>query len=337
MKVAIFNDTRPTSHYGCMLVMKNLLEELDQLGIDVCWTYPVSNDWRKNKNAILNKPKVDAIIVNGEGTIHHAEERKFAMALASLAEFVQKKFNIPCYLINATLHKNSDRTYRLLSAYRAIYVRDQRSLHELNKAGLPGKYVPDLTFAGGSKDPSPGGNGTCVIDSAVKEDYVELKNYAEQFKLPFRSMIVARPGNAKFLRSPRPYVKNIYRWLKSERKISTNPDSYIEFLRNYDLVLTGRYHTVTMCIKNQVPFVALESNTPKVNSLLLDVYNSSGRSMTIEEFKQDSDKGKYLFSNTEIKSMTDFCQHAEVSIHLMLKKISEDIRFGKGSEYCYEE
>lgn len=332
MKVAIFNDTRTTSHYGCMLVMRNLLKELQDAGIEVSWTYPVSTDWRKNKRTILKKPKVDAIIVNGEGTIHRAEERKFAMALASLAKFAEKNMATPCYLVNATLHKNSPRVYELISHYRAVYVRDQKSLQELNAAGVAGKYVPDLTFAGDSKAPAKAVKGACVIDSAVKEDSAALKDYAEEQKIPFRSMIVARPGNAKFIRSPRPYVKNVYRWLKSERRISTDPDAYISYLREHSLVITGRYHTVTMCVKNQIPFVALESNTPKVNSLLTDIFSDASRSMKMDDVKEVRE---LPFSDQEVHDIEMFCDMAKQAIQLMIRSIATDIASDKVNNYSY--
>ena len=87
IKVAIINDTRVTSHYGCMLVMENLLALLEKNDVEIVWTWDVSIDWRKYKSKIQNKPKVDAIIVNGEGTIHHSKDRKFAKALAEFAQF----------------------------------------------------------------------------------------------------------------------------------------------------------------------------------------------------------------------------------------------------------
>ena len=244
--------------------------------------------------------------------------------------------NTPCYLVNATLHKNSESVYQLLSRYRAIYVRDRKSLAELNDAGLTGQYVPDLTFAGASEYGAQGNYSGCVIDSAVKEDRAALSAYAKENNLPYRSMIVARPGNAKFLRSPRPYVKNIYHWLKSERKISLNPDSYISYLRQYKLVVTGRYHTVTMCVKNKIPFVALESNTPKVNSLLHDIFSDAHRSMTMDDVKKiDLNKG-IQFSEKEIESINTFCTDAESSIKKMIKGISVDIASIRSASYRYD-
>lgn len=317
--------------------MRNLIAELEAVGIDVLWTFPVSTDWRKHQNSIRKKPKVDAFIVNGEGTIHRANERKFAMALVSLAEFAEKELSTPSYLINSTLHKNPDSAYQLLSHYRAIYVRDQRSLNELNQAGLKGAYVPDLTFAGQGLSLPLGKLKGCVIDSAIKEDTAKLKLYAEQQGFDFRSMIVARPENAKFLRSPRPYVKNVYRWLSGEYKVSTDPDSYIQYLKQHQLVVTGRYHTVTMCIKNEIPFVALESNTPKVNSLLNDVFGHSDRSLTLEQIESSDLSNGLAFSEADTHAMRSFCQSARDNIHSMIADIKADIESPRTTDFDYAE
>jgi hypothetical protein len=56
--IAIVNDTRITSHYGCMLVMENLLVLLVKNNVELTWNLDVSVDWRKHTNKILNKPKV---------------------------------------------------------------------------------------------------------------------------------------------------------------------------------------------------------------------------------------------------------------------------------------
>ena len=179
--------------------------------MEVGWTWNVSVDWRKHKKAIMQKPNVDAIIVNGEGTIHHSKDRKFAKALAEFAGFSNSTLKTPCYLINSTLFQNAEEEYNKLKEYRAIYVRDKGSLEELESFNLKGKYIPDLTFAYNAykyseRKPT---KGAVIVDSAIKEDNPILKRFAEAHHVPFKGMIVARRKNAKFIKSPRPYIKNI--------------------------------------------------------------------------------------------------------------------------------
>jgi exopolysaccharide biosynthesis predicted pyruvyltransferase EpsI len=337
IKIAIINDTRVTSHYGCMLVMENLLALLEKNNVEVVWTWQVSIDWRKHKSEILNKPPVDAIIVNGEGTIHHSKDRKFAKALAEFAEFSYQVLKTPAYLINATLYKNDAAEYEKLKAYRAIYVRDKGSLEELESFKLEGKYVPDLTFAKNKTEypkllPT---QKTVIIDSAIKEDNPILKDFANANDLPFKSMIVARRRNAKFIRSPRPYVKNILKYIATDRKLSTAPSTYIQYLRNHSLVITGRYHTVSMCIKNKIPFVAIDSNTPKIRYLLTDAIGETKRNITITELNNINLSNDYQYSDGELEKMGDFIKKSENMIDQMISHIVKDIEMDQSNKYCY--
>tara|TARA_R110001583_G_scaffold19270_1_gene75624 strand:- start:74 stop:1093 length:1020 start_codon:yes stop_codon:yes gene_type:complete len=338
IRIAIVNDTRITSHYGCMLVMENLLALLDKNNVEVIWTWDVSVDWRKHKNEIIKKPTVDAIIVNGEGTIHHSKDRKFAKALAEFAQFSNETLKTPSYLINATLYQNDAQEYKKLKEYRAIYVRDKGSLEELESFGLFGKYVPDLTFAKNNHQYSSllPTQKAVVVDSAIKEDNPVLRSYAEKNKISFKSMIVARPSNAKFLRSPRPYVKNIIKYIKTDRKISTAPSTYINYLRDYRLVITGRYHTVSMCLKNKIPFIAIDSNTPKIRYLLADALGQADRNININELDNLDYFQDRVFSDFEIKKMDIFLRSAEEMIDSMMSNIVSDIHDKQLDKYNFQ-
>jgi len=336
IKIAIINDTRVTSHYGCMLVMENLLSLLKEKEVEVVWTWPVSVDWRKHKRVIKSKPKVDAIIVNGEGTIHHSKDRKFAKALAEFARYSNTELNTPSYLINATLFKNEWEEYESLKEYRAIYVRDKGSLKELESFKLDGRYVPDLTFAKNSTEYSElkPNKKIVIIDSAVKEDNSLLKEFATKNNIEFKSMIVSRPRNARFIRSPRPYIKNVIKWVCGDYRVSTKPKTYIQFLRDYELVITGRYHTVSMCIKNQIPFIAIESNTPKIKYLLQDAIHSDSRSININSLDTLDLKEFTKFTDAEIKGITNFIDASEAAISTMINSVVDDI--GSVGNYKYD-
>ncbi|HHT00089.1 MAG TPA: polysaccharide pyruvyl transferase family protein [Thiomicrospira sp.] len=325
IRVAIINDTRPTHHYGCMLVMENLTRLLSENGVEVVWTWPVGIDWRKYKHKIKQQPKVEAIIVNGEGTIHHSAERKHARALSEFANFAKKDLDTPSYLINATLHKNSAQAYENLKAYRLIYVRDKGSLQELQSFGLPGVYVPDLTFAkAGDYIYQPSKRG-CVIDTALKSEIPLLKQYCQKHGFDFRSMVVARPSNANFFKSPRPFVKNVYKWLMGDRKVSTQPSAFIEYLAEHEIVITGRYHTVSMCLKNKIPFVAIESNTPKISFLLDDALKDRSRIISFSDLDKLDVEVYGHYSPEELHYLQEFINRAENEIQKMIITVIQDI------------
>lgn len=338
IKIAIINDTRITSHYGCMLVMENLLALLGKNNVEVIWTWDVSVDWRKHKGKLLKKPKVDAIIVNGEGTIHHSKDRKFAKALAEFGSFSNNILQTPCYLINATLYKNAAEEYEKLKEYRAIYVRDKGSLEELESFKLTGKYVPDLTFAANSTKYLTNNplKGPVVVDSAIKQDNPVLIDFAERNGFPFKSMIVARRRNAKFIRSPRPYVKNIVKYFASDWNVSTAPSAYIQYLRDHRFVITGRYHTVSMCIKNQIPFIAIDSNTPKIRYLLNDAIGETKRNIQITELNQINVSESYGYSAIELEKMSQFLEKAEIMIDEMIFNIINDVKTDRLEKFFYQ-
>jgi polysaccharide pyruvyl transferase WcaK-like protein len=337
IKIAIINDTRKSSHFGCMLVMDNLLTLLEKNNVEVVWTWAVSVDWRKHKKKIMKKPKVDAIIVNGEGTIHHSKDRNSAKALAEFACFSNEVLKTPSYLINATLYENDAAEYQKLKEYRAIYVRDKGSLQELGQHHLEGKYVPDLTFAKNNRqyqEHLPTEN-VVVVDSVIKKDNPVLKLFAEKNNFPFKSMIVARPSNASFLRSPRPYAKNIVKYLKEDRNVSRSPTAYVNYLRNYQLVITGRYHTVTMCLKNKIPFLAVDSNTPKIRFLLDDALGQADRNINITELDDLNIIDGKQFSEAEVERMNVFIQSGEEMIDSMIISVIEDVKSKHTDRYHY--
>lgn len=340
MRVAIINDTRTTHHYGCMLVMENLCRLLEESGAEIVWTWPVSVDWRRCRRKIMAMPDVDAIIINGEGTIHHNYERRFSQALIDFVAFSAQELKRPCYLLNATLHANNDDAYRVLSDARAIYVRDKGSLAELEGKGkLSGRYVPDLTFAANQahSDKTVSSDDLLVVDSAIKADNLLLAQFAETNNFDFRSMVVARPSNARFLRSPRPWVKNILRWLSTERNISTEPSSYIADLNAYGGVVTGRYHTVTMCLKNRIPFLTLESNTPKIHYLLTDILGDTSRSISPIALDNFTPSNVKPYSAEELAAISVFTTEAEVAIASMVVSIIDDIRNGAHGDFRYRD
>src|SRR3546814_2757179 len=100
-KVALFNDTRPDGHFGCSLVIRQLVGLLRSQELEVSWFWPVGKDWH---GAIEDRlAGLDAIVVNGEGTIHRASERDRARWLTELGP-IASKHGLPSFLDNARLH-----------------------------------------------------------------------------------------------------------------------------------------------------------------------------------------------------------------------------------------
>ncbi|MDR9500083.1 MAG: polysaccharide pyruvyl transferase family protein [Hydrogenovibrio sp.] len=322
MKVAIINDTRPTRHYGCLMVMTNLERLLQKHGVEVIWTWPVSQDWRKHKDKIEAMPEVDMILVNGEGTIHHAPRRWQAQALLEFAAFSHQTLKRPCYLINATLYANEDSCIAHLNDFDEIYVRDRASFETLTQQGVAARLVMDLTFAFEPSVPyQPESGRICVVDSVMQTDVPWLKKFKKHWQCPYRSMVVARPDNYSFWKRPRKTIVETVKWFFRDRNRSLDPAEFETFLSGCELVVTGRYHTVTMCLKNKIPFVALESNTPKISFLLKEVFGHTDRVMPSKSLLTLNPQDWASFSKEEAMAMDRFLHQARVDNAAMVETL----------------
>lgn len=326
MRIAIINDTRSTNHYGCLMVMRNIELLLKNKGVNVVWTWPVGIDWRKHKTAIMNKPQVDAIIVNGEGTIHHGPQRWQAAALAEFAEFAQKVLKVPVFLINSTLYANEKSLYDDLRFYNAIYVRDRMSHEELNEIKIENNFVPDMTFSIPSSVIPDQVKDICVVDSVMQSDLPFLKYFGRKHRADYCSMVVSRPSNYSFWKKPRRFFLTSFKWLLKERSRSLDPKEFEKFLGHYRLVVTGRYHTVTMCLKNYIPFVALESNTPKISYLLTEIFGHNRRVLSAKDLDSIKLEDWNKYSDDEIVAINNFLKKAEDSNLEMIHKLTDYIK-----------
>ena len=322
MRIAIINDTRSTNHYGCLMVMRNIELLLKNQGADVVWAWPVGVDWRKRRSEIVNKPKVDAIIVNGEGTIHHGPRRWQAEALAEFAEFSKNTLKTPVFLINATLYANEKSLYECLKYYNVIYVRDRISHMELNNLNIENEFVPDMTFAVPSNLVSDHVKNVCVVDSVMQSDIPFLRRFSKKHQADYCSMVVARPSNYSFFKKPRRFLLTSFKWLINERLRSLDPKEFEKYLGHYKLVVTGRYHTVTMCLKNRIPFVALESNTPKISYLLNEVFGNTKRVLYVKDLDYIKLEEWNTYSNDELAAIDYFLQKAEDSNLKMIQELT---------------
>ena len=250
MKVALINDTGGRGHYGCDLVMNELRRGLFSNQLATAWVHPVGLDWRPISSELLGREAVQGVVVNGEGSIHHSAWHKRASFLAEFASFAKERLQVPSFLVNATITEIDDSVAGHLGAYEEIFVRDSGTQRELAGYGLSSVVVPDLTI-GASLPIANARSGICVIDSVVKEVQVALIALAEREGWQHCSL--------------------------HDRKENIGIEAFSQFLSSHRLVITGRYHAVTMCLATRTPFLALESNTPKISWLLDDVFGNRRR------------------------------------------------------------
>lgn len=326
MKIALFNDTSITQHYGCTIVMENLESLLKHQGIEISYMWPVGYDWRTRINDLKNISDVDAIIVNGEGSIHHSDSRDRAVYLSQLAEFSHTELEKPAYLINSTIASNTKETYTDLQKFNKIYVRESMSESELNTHNITAQITPDLSMAEPFKNIKTR-SGILVVDSVFKELSNKLSLFSKDNGYDFVSM---QPNNQ--------LIKRIFRKLKrltidkaflpiTNQVTFVDYKKYLNLLSSKELVITGRFHTVTLCLLTKTPFVAIESNTNKISAILIDVFGNNKRVISSEDLLTGQiDLSLYAkWSKTEEEQVDSYLKSAQNKAQNMIKEIAQQI------------
>lgn len=260
--VAIINDTGGRGHHGCNLVMSELRRGLSEAGLAEAWALPGGTDWRERVDELRRRP-VDVLVVNAEGSVHHSDTRKIAVYLPEIGAFARDELGATPFMVNGTITQINDHAARALRDFRGIYVRQSGSQQELASHGLDSKVVLDLTL-GADLPAATERSGVAVTDNTRHDIAAQLRGLAKRNGWPFRTM-----------------RENIPKWKWSNPRTwiprSLDPRPFHEFLSSHELVVTGRFHTVTMCLVTRTPFVAVESNTPKISWLLDDVFGDRRR------------------------------------------------------------
>lgn len=267
----VFNDTLSDSHYGCLAVMNSLAQVLKGAGVP--FTDSVSVRHSSNVLAcegIHDKiARAKVVVVNGEGSMHHSNAR--AMGLARIARMA-KGWGKPSALVNATLYNNNEAFYEELREFGVVFVRDVASLENLKARNIPARWAPDLTFFSDLSGEIPLINVPRVGDSVLSDITQKLGALAAERGWQQRSI--------HYSGAP------------------TGHTAYVEAHRRAGFVVTGRFHDVCFCLNARVPFVAVESNTNKIEALLHDVFGETRRLLALGELS-DLDPSDWVYTDDE--------------------------------------
>lgn len=312
LRVGIINDTATSNHFGCVAVMSTIEENITAFGAEIVFSWPVDYDWRNNKDFLI-KAGVDVIIVNGEGSIHHTETRKKAMYLCEIATFAKRELHIDCHLINATINSTCANANEHLRYYTTIWVRETASQAYLAQEDIASEVVPDLSiYSPFLPLPVVGSGPVIVTDSVLPAISILLENMSSRNRL-------------QFVRMENPIAPHFYHraWVKL-RKACENPkefssynkhtnsrdfQSFVEEISLSRGVVTGRFHSVMLSIAMRTPFLALESNTPKISSVVSDVFGNTSRILIAEDLQDTRHRSlikDFSYSKTESEDLNKF-------------------------------
>ena len=274
MKVVILNDTSIDRHHGCTRVMRLLQEGLIRHGFTVSALSPVRHDWRQN--AAIRAAIEDAalIVINGEGTLHHGKPA--AANLLSVTDFAG---DTPVALVNTLYQDNPPDWSIWLKKMAYISTRDSRSADEIETCtGHRPCVVPDLSLS--ARVASRPTIDKIIYGDSIKEDVArQLADLARLQRAPLVPSISAykgmRKGDGLFARlRRRGMIARHLRRVKAANptlELYSTEEAYANRVASAGLYVTGRYHGVCYAMAAGIPFVAIKSNSWKIEALIADV------------------------------------------------------------------
>lgn len=247
-RIALFNDTGRTPHVGCRAVSSGLDRLVQRLGLTVAYR-SYFNDWRGLADKKFLKSDLPAqikgfgaVVVNGEGTIHHKGGRHLIAILRGA-----QRMGLQTHLVNAVLQGCDDHR-EVLQRLTSCTVRDLASSSYLDRLGVSHRVVFDASLHGDFlKRPAIDLTGKIVVtDGHGSRPDVVAALYRTRKRL----------GSAGAF-YPLNHADRADQWRHA-----------VADLRQAQAVITGRHHGVCLAVMAGVPFVALGSNTWKVEGLL---------------------------------------------------------------------
>lgn len=332
--VVLVNDTTTQMHHGCELVMRQILLLLAKRGIKVLATSDEGTDWRSDQAFLAAAARCDAIIVNGEGTIHH--NRPAGRILLEVTELAEQH-RIPAFLINTTYQDNPPEFKQYLDKFAAIFVREGESAKELAKIAVPSTVVPDITL---SYDYQPHSErkhigvsdssitpiskklfALCrendalflpVLRSSKYDGVFSLTELLRDVKFELTKLKLKLTGSEDYLQ-----LRNLY--------VKKSIKQFFDAVASCHAVVSGRFHVICFCILTDTPFLGIDGNSHKIQSMIKDIGLSPERIISEDSPLSISLNSFSSYSHEEMVLIKEFKFKAVNDINKMFDAISSEI------------
>lgn len=318
----LLNDTtREIGHIGCFLTIQNINKACRESGINIVDYDPVING-SFDESAFRDRlTKCDLVLVNGEGSLHH----NAASTLFNKCE-IAKKTGKKIFLINSVWQANT-KTRSFLDLFSLIFVRESLSLQELRRDGYNQcSVVPDMVFYAPPTQPPLNTKDIdgLIIDSVIPDVTLTLAKLALTKNLPMQFM--GRWHKRQFLRQ-HPFTFMLLQLAKGPPpSLLNNPD----VVANSQFLITGRYHGACLAMIYGVPFIAIASNTHKIEGLLADsrldptVHSVGNRNLSPAAINTTLDQLRSIDRKKFQESTAIYVRSARTSIQRMFHAIAEN-------------
>jgi polysaccharide pyruvyl transferase WcaK-like protein len=331
-RIVLLGDTRDLHHHGCEAVVSEILHGLKP-------SQPLvlpGHDWDGQREACLS---ADLVVINGEGSLHHG--RKTVADVLQLAER-RRELGSPTALINTSWFENPRDFTKRLAAFDLVAARDLQSFDTIAEAGLQPILVPDLAIHHAQSSglqwlPT---EAPMASDSTIPELSRRLRDHTRTHHWDYLPTLAypvhARPGSKsrRILRRSkiaaslgpfaRPFLSDRY-FNHACGEAATS--AYLSRLASCSGLLTGRFHAVCFAIGLKVPFLAIASNTAKIESLLESAGLDPARRM-IRVKAIDAAQAIPPFTATETFSIDRFLTTAKEQRDAMFRSLGEFLAIG---------
>lgn len=313
-KMLLLNDTdEDGTHFGCMRVMRTIRSSLAERGAKNLPSLKVGTNWRDNPEAMRLIDAASVVVINGEGTLHHGK-RKGRWLLDAGARVKDRGGRVA--LINALWQENPPEWAAIAGRFDFLSCRDSQSAAALaTQSGRPVSWCGDLStytpWHFQAAAPRLGISVSCSVHREVTEKLAQLAARLGGDYMPLTSQIkTVSPQLTGLKRLWRQiYAKNYTRsFLKKfpETKLVNSDLDYMAEISKHELLVTGRFHAVCLAIVTGTPFVAVSSNSWKIEALLKDIGIDSSRVIPLESLSPEVIKKRdWSFSVEEQRAMAN--------------------------------
>jgi Polysaccharide pyruvyl transferase len=294
-------------------IRKNIISR----GLEIHLSVPAATNWAVDPHITRKLAQSDMIVVNGEGTLHHGRPKgQWLLDIADHPDLA----GIPKALINALWQANPDHWLRKLSGFDLVATRDSKSAEEIHVAtGIEVFRHPDLSVCTPIASKNFLRRGILVGDSVSGGAAASLAQLAVQLSrvsqsvshTPLITNEASKVQPTKLTGRLRKSLSKL-RFLVStsgnlDIRFAKSLEEYLDLLMQCELSISGRFHSICLCIATRTPFIAVPSNSRKIEALLIDVGLSPDRIATRQNLSTSLVTGRdWSFSPDELSGIEAF-------------------------------
>lgn len=256
MNVFLLNDTATIPHIGCQAVSDAHARLLGDAGHTVTERAFLGElrrfagaDQAAAIGAVLADPDLrrrieacDAMVINGEGTLHHGHGTEYFACLGAAQQLGKKTL-----IVNAVFEAHSG-WLDVLGRLDDFCIRDAESLRHAESLGLAARLVPDSFLGAAFTDEASMDLG----DQIVVTDWHPYRD--GDVGATLRQILDNVEGSFYY---PLQHGMHTHLWRGAVADWSAA-----------SIIITGRHHGVYLAARARKPFVALPSNTRKIEGLI---------------------------------------------------------------------